>query len=150
MNVRRTIRPSRLVIAIAFQAACSEAGESPLSPDSPDLVRPATVPALAMSALLALEQQKLTASDAAEQNFFGFSVAISGDLALVAAPGDDEDGNGLKSAYVFERASCRCTLNQTGTGGSGYTNTTVARVAKTNDAGPAGSRGMAIWQSSRL
>ncbi|MEQ8767782.1 MAG: IPT/TIG domain-containing protein [Planctomycetota bacterium] len=41
---------------------------------------------------------KLTASDAASGDFFGSAVAISGNLALVGASGDDPGG----AAYVFD------------------------------------------------
>ena len=41
---------------------------------------------------------KLTASDAAANDYFGFSVAISGNAALVGAYGDDDGG----SAYLFD------------------------------------------------
>jgi len=46
-----------------------------------------------------VEQAKLTASDAAAYNYFGFSVSISGDYAIVGSMGDDN----LGSAYVFKR-----------------------------------------------
>ena len=45
---------------------------------------------------------KLTASDdGTEQEFFGSSVAISGDTIVVGAPGDDDKGYGTGSVYVF-------------------------------------------------
>jgi hypothetical protein len=50
---------------------------------------------------------KLTASDAAAGDWFGYSVAISGDTVVVGAPGDDDNGSQSGSAYVFGR-------NQTG------------------------------------
>ncbi len=46
------------------------------------------------------QQSKLTASDAAAGDFFGLSVAIDGDTAVVGAPNDDNSG----SAYVFARS----------------------------------------------
>jgi ribonuclease BN (tRNA processing enzyme) len=49
------------------------------------------------------EQQKLTASDAAADDIFGVSVAVSGDTAVVGARGDDDDGPDSGSAYVFTR-----------------------------------------------
>ncbi len=52
------------------------------------------------------EQAKLTASDPATSDFFGWSVALSGDTALIGAYGDDFGGASLTgSAYVFERSS---------------------------------------------
>jgi len=51
------------------------------------------------------EQAKLTASDGASSDWFGFSVAISGDTLVVGALGDDTDNGGdVGSAYVFIRS----------------------------------------------
>jgi len=51
------------------------------------------------------EQAKLLASDAAENDIFGFSVSLSGDTALVGAYGDDHaGGTDAGSAYVFVRS----------------------------------------------
>jgi RHS repeat-associated protein len=50
-----------------------------------------------------IEQAKLTASDAAASDYFGWSVAISEDYAIVGAYGDDDGGSSSGSAYVFER-----------------------------------------------
>jgi hypothetical protein len=44
---------------------------------------------------------KLTASDAAADDLFGVSVALSGDTALVGAFLDDDDGINSGSAYVY-------------------------------------------------
>lgn len=49
------------------------------------------------------QEAKLTASDAAEEDFFGGSVSISGALAVVGAGGDDDAGRQSGSAYVFRR-----------------------------------------------
>ncbi|MFH1418536.1 MAG: FG-GAP repeat protein [Planctomycetota bacterium] len=49
------------------------------------------------------QQAKLTASDAAAQDFFGFPVALSGDTALIGAYLDDDGGTSSGSAYVFVR-----------------------------------------------
>ena len=55
------------------------------------------------------QAQKLTASDRAAGDFFGWSVSISGDYAIVGAYGEDEDASGANtqnsagSAYIFER-----------------------------------------------
>ncbi len=48
-------------------------------------------------------EQKLTASDGAANDYFGFSVAISGDTALVGAVYDDDNGSESGSAYLYER-----------------------------------------------
>merc|ERR1719181_1411772 len=44
---------------------------------------------------------KLVASDAATNDEFGRSVAISGDLVVVGAVADDDDDSDPGSAYVF-------------------------------------------------
>ena len=49
------------------------------------------------------EQAKLTASDPAEGNFFGRTVAISGDYAIVGSPFNDDGGKDVGSAYIFFR-----------------------------------------------
>jgi len=48
-----------------------------------------------------LEERKLTASDIHSRDFFGFSVAVSGDVIVVGADGNDDDGPDSGSAYVF-------------------------------------------------
>ena len=48
------------------------------------------------------QQAKLTASDGAADDWFGYSVALSGDTALVGADWDDVGANADQgSAYVF-------------------------------------------------
>lgn len=47
-----------------------------------------------------LEQSKLTASDAATGDIFGYSVAIEGDYLIVGAPGDESETG---AAYIFKR-----------------------------------------------
>ena len=48
-----------------------------------------------------IEEQKLFASDGAMDDGFGKRVAISGEVALISAPGDDDNGSQSGSAYVF-------------------------------------------------
>ncbi len=48
------------------------------------------------------EVKKLTASDAQPADYFGLSVAISGDTAVVGAIGEDSAGGDAGAAYVFE------------------------------------------------
>jgi len=49
-----------------------------------------------------IEQQKLVASDGGMTNdFFGISVAINGDRAIVGAPGDNDNGDDSGSAYIY-------------------------------------------------
>ena len=45
---------------------------------------------------------KLTATDAAADDYFGISLAISGNTALVGAWGDDDGGSRSGSAYLFD------------------------------------------------
>ena len=46
---------------------------------------------------------KVTAADGASRDEFGQSVSVSGDIALVGAYRDDDNGTDSGSAYVFER-----------------------------------------------
>ncbi|MEE9165835.1 MAG: beta-propeller fold lactonase family protein [Candidatus Neomarinimicrobiota bacterium] len=62
-------------------------------------------------AILAIDQPahaqisefKLTASDAEAYDYFGYSVSISGDYAIVGARNDDDAGSQSGSAYIFVR-----------------------------------------------
>jgi hypothetical protein len=51
-----------------------------------------------------LEVAKLVASDAAEDDEFGWAVAISGDTAVVGVRRDDDLGTNSGSAWIFTRA----------------------------------------------
>ena len=51
------------------------------------------------------QQAKLTAADVAIGNYFGYSVSVSGDTAVIGAYADDDKGSGSGSAYVFVRAA---------------------------------------------
>lgn len=66
--------------------------------------------------LIVSEQAKLTASDRNAQDYFGFSVAVSGDTAVVGAPGADGPGvPGLPdvgAAYVYVRIAGGTTWTQ--------------------------------------
>ncbi|MDI1445034.1 FG-GAP repeat protein [Polyangium sp. 6x1] len=48
-------------------------------------------------------EQRLVADDAGEQDYFGFSVSISGNTAVVGASGDDDVAEDGGAAYVFSR-----------------------------------------------
>ena len=50
------------------------------------------------------QTEKLTASDGAADDDFGFSVSISGNNAIVGAQSDDDNGENSGSAYIFERS----------------------------------------------
>jgi hypothetical protein len=53
-----------------------------------------------------IEQGKLVSSDGESEDFFGDSVAISGDTIVVGAPGDDGPTSSQRgSAYVFVRSN---------------------------------------------
>ena len=56
-------------------------------------------------ARLALLQAEITASDSAARSYFGSSVAICGETALIGAPGDDAgEEEGAGAAYIFVRS----------------------------------------------
>ena len=48
-----------------------------------------------------VEEAKLTAFDAAISDAFGSSVAVDGDVVVIGAPSDDDNGSNSGSAYVF-------------------------------------------------
>jgi len=52
-----------------------------------------------------IQVAKLTAADGAFADFFGASVSLSGDTAVVGAYRDDDKGSSSGSAYVFERVA---------------------------------------------
>jgi hypothetical protein len=49
--------------------------------------------------------QKITAADGATDDYFGGSVSISGDVGIVGALSDDDNGTDSGSAYLFERGT---------------------------------------------
>ena len=57
-------------------------------------------------AVTPVEVAKLVAADGATNDFFGFSVALSGNTAVIGALRDDNDVNGVDSgsAYMFTRS----------------------------------------------
>ncbi len=64
------------------------------------------------------EQQKLTASDGEQADFFGFSVSISGNTVVIGAFGDDSSRG---SAYIFTRSGTLWTQQQKLTAPDGET-----------------------------
>jgi hypothetical protein len=48
-----------------------------------------------------VQEKKLLPSDGAADDHFGYWLSISGDVALVTAPGDSDNGDESGSAYVF-------------------------------------------------
>ena len=51
------------------------------------------------------EQAKLTASDGAQDDYFGNSVSIDGDTAVIGAQDDDDNGTQSGSAYIYVRSN---------------------------------------------
>ena len=85
----------------------AEAGRVGLELDDRDAVYPITI-----DPIFTL-QQKLEASDAAEDDLFGVSVAISGETVVVGASRDDGAAGGNQgSAYVFVRSGGAWSLQQ--------------------------------------
>lgn len=60
-------------------------------------------PSLTICGRFWCEEQKLRASDGAAYDDFGLSVSLSGDVAVVGAHLDDDNGTNSGSAYVFRR-----------------------------------------------
>ena len=75
---------------------------------------------------------KLTASDSAAHDFFGDSVSVSGDIAVIGALGNNDDGSDSGSAYVFER------------GGGGNWSQTVKLTASDGAAGDFFGRAVSV------
>ena len=64
---------------------------------------PALLATLNGIALAQFPEEKIVAGDAAVNDVFGESVAISGDYAIVGASQDDDGGTQSGSAYIFKR-----------------------------------------------
>ena len=60
--------------------------------------------ALPVSALNTTQIARVVASDASALDFFGRSVALDGDTAVIAAPSDDTGASDSGSIYVFARS----------------------------------------------
>ncbi len=58
------------------------------------------------------QQAKLTASDGAAVDLFGYSVALSGDTVLIGARFDDDDVNGVDSGSVYVFTRCGTSWSQ--------------------------------------
>jgi len=88
------------------------------------------------------EQDKITASDGAADDNFGISVAISGDLAVVGANGDDDAGSYSGSAYIFKRNGTEWTEQAKITASDGAANDYLGRsVAISGDLAVVGANG---------
>ena len=64
------------------------------------------------------EDDKITASDAAAGDEFGFFVSFSGDLVIVGAHFNDDNGTSSGSAYIFDGV-CPCPADLDGDGAVG-------------------------------
>ena len=84
------------------------------------------------------ELLKLTASDGAENDRFGVSVAISGGRAIVGCPGHDDDGPSSGSAYLFDVTTGQELLKLTASDGA-ENDQFGARVAISGDRAIAGA-----------
>ena len=94
---------NRLLTPALVGAAFVIAGCETPNALSPESTRGDLGPSLALAAASAPTEVKLTASDAAAGDGFGISVSISGDLAIVGAPLDDDVSFASGSAYIFRR-----------------------------------------------
>ena len=68
-----------------------------------------------------IQQTKLTASDGEAYDWFGWSVSMSGDYAIVGAPYDDDNGGASGSAYIFKRSGSSWTQQAKLTASDGAT-----------------------------
>ena len=107
----RFMTPLRIVALVAAVAACLGAAAPTRAASASTGSRTQAVGAADSSlALLAVQQAQLTAPDGATNDYFGYSVAISGGTAVVGAPfhpGGPTKGEG--SAYVFTRSGATWT-----------------------------------------
>ncbi len=61
----------------------------------------ATIPSATHAQCTPIEKEKLLASDGAVDDYFGYSVGVSGIHAVIGAHRDDDNGEGSGSAYAF-------------------------------------------------
>jgi hypothetical protein len=89
------------------------------------------------------QQAHLTAGDGAANDYFGYSVAVSGDTAVVGAYGNDIGANPNQgSAYVFTRSGTSWSQQAQLTAGDGATNDLLGvSVAVSGDTAVVGAYG---------
>ena len=93
-------------------------------------------------AVTPVEVAKLVADDGASNDFFGFSVALSGDTAVIGVLRDDDNGNDSGSAYVFTRSGTTWSQQAKLTATDGAANDTFGgNVALSGDTAVIGSLG---------
>ena len=96
------VRIILLALALTLSAACLGAA----APASAGSGADPSGSAQALRALLVAEQARPTAADGAAYDYFGYAVAISGDIAVVGAPDHDVGTNADQgSVYVFSRSA---------------------------------------------
>ena len=66
------------------------------------------------------QTRKLTASDGAAFDYFGYSVGISGGAAIVGAYGDDDKGDRSGAAYLFDTTTGAQTRKLTASDGAAF------------------------------
>jgi hypothetical protein len=132
MNARRCTADALLaaLLAIAMPACGTGPAQGLVTESSPEAV------------LITNQQAKLLASDGAEVDLFGLSVAVSGDTALVGADRNDEKGTDAGAAYVFVRSGTTWTQQAklTATDGAGFANFGIS-VALSRDTALVGAIG---------
>ncbi len=69
-------------------------------------------------ATILISEQRIVAPDNDPSDWFGRAVDVYGDVAVVGAPGDDEEAIGAGAAYVFERQGSTWTEVQKLTAGT--------------------------------
>jgi hypothetical protein len=109
MRSRFALSASVIFLVLLLAATLGAAALVAVAPANaaPPAALPAGPPGSAdeMLALLAVQQAQLTAGDGASSDFFGYSVAISGDTAVVGAYNDTVGSNAQQgSAYIFVRS----------------------------------------------
>jgi uncharacterized protein (TIGR03437 family) len=91
-----------------FGEAIALSGNTVVVGEASDAIGVKTVPGSAYvftrSGTVWTQQQKLTADDGTVEDFFGVSVAISGDTVVVGAQNENGAFNGQGAAYVFVRS----------------------------------------------
>ena len=90
-------------------------------------------------------QAELIASDAASNDYFGWSVSVSGDTAVVGAAGDKWEGGNSGSAYIFTRSGSTWTeqakLTASDAAGGDHFGCSVSVSGDTAVVGAAGDNG---------
>jgi hypothetical protein len=126
MNVRRTTVDVWLALLAVVAPACSTGNEGREGREGNEGSRERTEDSAAqplqLDALISTQQAKLLASDGAEFDTFGLSVAVSGNTAVVGASRDDDRGAEAGAAYIFVRAGATWTQQAKLTAADGGSN----------------------------